>query len=424
MSLKNVVVVAGVRTPFVRSFTHFKNKSNKDMQTHALKGLVQQLGLEGQKVGEVAMGAVMKHSADWNMARESVLGSGLAPETPAYDLQRACGTSLEAAIHIANKIALGQIECGIAGGSDTNSDLPLELSEPLAKNFVALSQAKTLQQKISILAQFRPGDFLPKMPTVNEPRTGKSMGQHCEMMAKEWKITREEQDQLAFESHQKAAQAYEKGFYENLVSPYEGVEKDAIVRPDTTIEKLSTLRPAFDKKEGTLSAGNSTPLTDGASCVMLASEDYAKKQGWPILARFVDAQAAAVDFVAGEGLLMAPAYAVSQLLQRQGMSLQDFEYYEIHEAFAAQVLCTLKAWEDERFCKDKLGLEKALGQIDRDKMNICGGSVALGHPFAATGGRIVASLGKVLSEGPSGAKGLISVCTAGGMGVAAILEKA
>lgn len=422
MSLKNVVIVGGKRTPFVRSFGKYQKCSNKDMLSHVLKALVEQYQLSGKKVDEVVLGAVMKHAGDWNLARESVLSSGLAAETPAFDLQRACGTGLEAACVVANKIALGQIKIGIAGGSDTNSDLPLQLSDSLSQKFIKLSRAKSMGEKLKLFSSVRPKDFLPKMPTANEPRTKKSMGQHCELMAKEWNITRQEQDQLALEAHLKTAKAYDEGFYQDLVSPFCGVERDDITRADTTIETLSKLRPAFDKNNGTLTAGNSTPLTDGASCVLLADEQYAKEQGLPILAKLVDFQSYAVDFVGGEGLLIAPAYAVHQLLERSACKLQDFCLYEIHEAFSAQVLCTLKAWEDEGFCRSKLGAKSALGPIDRQKLNVKGGSVAIGHPFAATGARLVAGLGKMMSEKTSGERGLISVCTAGGMGVAAIVE--
>lgn len=393
------------------------------MMTFVLKDLVNKFNLQGKTIGEVALGAVMKHADDWNMARECVLGSGLNPHTPAYDLQRACGTSLSAVIQLANKIALGQIDVAIAAGTDSNSDAPLELSKGLSKKLMAVSQARTLVDKISVVPQLRPKDFVPKAPTAAEPRTGKSMGQHCEMMAKEWGVTREEQDTLTYESHHKAAAAYEEGFYNDLVTPFKGQEKDGILRPDTSMEALAKLRPAFDRSEkGTLTAGNSTSLTDGAAAVLLASEEYAKANGLPILAYFKDAEVAAVDFLGGEGLLMAPAYAVPRLLQRNNMKLQDFTFYEIHEAFAAQVLCTLKAWESDDFCKNKLGLDGALGSIDRTKMNVKGGSVAIGHPFAATGARITAGLAKILDQAGSGT-GLISVCTAGGMGVTAILEK-
>ncbi|MCO4793986.1 MAG: acetyl-CoA C-acetyltransferase [Bacteriovoracaceae bacterium] len=423
MEVRRVVICGGSRIPFVKSFTKYNDVSNKDMMTFVLKDLVKKFNLEGKKVGEVALGAVMKHADDWNMARECVLGSGLAPETPAYDLQRACGTSLSAVIQLANKIALGQIDVAIAAGTDTNSDAPLELSKGLSKKLMGLSQARTLIDKLAIVPQIRPKDFVPKIPTAGEPRTKKTMGQHCEMMAKEWGVTREEQDTLTYESHNKAALAYEEGFYKDLVTTFNGQEKDGILRPDTTVEKLAKLRPAFDRSEsGTLTAGNSTSLTDGSAAVLIASEEYAKANGLPILAYFKDAEVAAVDFLAGEGLLMAPAFAVPKLLERNEMKLQDFDFYEIHEAFAAQVLCTLKAWESEEFCKTKLGLQGALGSIDRTKMNVKGGSVAIGHPFAATGARITAGLAKILDQAGSGT-GLISVCTAGGMGVTAIIEK-
>lgn len=423
MEIRKVVICGGSRIPFVKSFTKYNDVSNKEMMTFVLKNLVDKFNLQGKKVDEVALGAVMKHADDWNMARESVLGSGLAPETPAYDLQRACGTSLSAVIQLANKIALGQIDVAIAAGTDTNSDAPLELSKGLSKKLMAVSQARTLIDKISVVPQLRPKDFVPKIPTAGEPRTGKTMGQHCEMMAKEWAVTREEQDTLTYESHSKAAAAYEEGFYNDLVVNFKGQEKDGILRPDTTVEKLAKLRPAFDRSEkGTLTAGNSTSLTDGAAAVLIASEEYAKANGLPILAYFKDAQVSAVDFLGGEGLLMAPAFAVPKLLERNNMKLQDFTFYEIHEAFAAQVLCTLKAWESDDFCKNKLGLDAALGSIDRTKMNVKGGSVAIGHPFAATGARITAGLAKILDQAGSGT-GLISVCTAGGMGVTAILEK-
>ncbi|MBT7609174.1 MAG: acetyl-CoA C-acetyltransferase [Bacteriovoracaceae bacterium] len=423
MGIRKVVIVGGVRIPFVKSFTKYKNVSNKDMLTHVLQALVKKYKLQGKRVDEVALGAVMKHADDWNMARESVLSSGLAKETPAYDLQRACGTSLSAFIQLANKIALGQIDVGIAAGADSNSDAPLELSKSLSKKLMDFNSVRSFANRLAVISKIRPSDFIPKVPTAGEPRTGKTMGKHCEMMAQEWNISRKEQDELAAASHQNGVKAYAEGFHKNLVVPYQGIEQDTILREGTTVEKLSNLKAVFDGgPKGTLTAANSTPLTDGAAAVLLCSEQYAEENNLSVLATFVDAQIAAIDFEGGEGLLMAPAYAVPKLLQKNGLTLQDFDFYEIHEAFAAQVLCTLKAWESDDFCKNKLGLDGALGSIDRSKLNIKGGSVALGHPFAATGARITTTLAELLNQAGSG-RGLISICTAGGMGVTAILEK-
>lgn len=416
---RRVAIVGGVRTPFVKSFTKY-NATNQELQTEVLNQLAKQFNLK--RVDEVVMGTITKAGTDWNMAREAVLGSTLDNSTPAFDLQRACGTGLSALVMIANKIALGQIDCGIAGGSDTNSKISLEFSRKASDKFLNLSRARGTGDLISGLAGFRLSDFKPQVPGITEPRTGMSMGEHCELMAKEWNISREDQDKLALASHQHGAKAYEEGFYKDVVIPFSGVTRDTILRGDTSLEKLGKLKPAFDKTsgKGTLTAGNSTAMTDGASCVMLASEDYAKKHGLPVLAYFRDAQSAAVDFVAGAGLLMAPTIAVGQLLKRNSLELQDFDFYEIHEAFAAQVLCTLKAWEDESYCKDVIGVDKALGSIDRTKMNVKGSSLALGHPFAATGGRIATTLADLLNKNKG--RGLISICTGGGMGVAAILE--
>ena len=364
------------------------------------------------------------NTADWNIGREATLSSGLSPATPGITLQRACGTSLDTVITVGNKIALGQIEAGIGGGSDTTSDVPIAVNKRLRRRLLDANMARSLGARLKAFKGFRFKELTPEFPGVGEPRTGKSMGEHCEMMAKEWGITREAQDQLAYESHTKAAMAYERGFFKDLVVPFRGVERDNILRPDTTVEKLATLKPAFDKTsgKGTLTAGNSTPLTDGASAALLASEEWAAAHGLEVQAYLVDAQVAAVDFVHGEGLLMAPCWAVAQLLKRNNLSLQDFDFYEIHEAFAAQVLCTLKAWEDPTFCKEKLGLDAPLGSIDREKLNVVGSSLAVGHPFAATGARIVATAAKLLKEKGKG-RALISVCTAGGMGVAAIIER-
>lgn len=418
-----VYVIGGTRTPFVRSFTSYKDVSTQQLMEASLKGLVEKFKLQGKHVGDVALGAVMNSSKEWPLAREATLSSGLHPYTPAYFVQRACGTGLEASLQIALKIQASQIEWGIAGGVDTNSDLPLMASEGLKKMFLRLNSARNLTDKLSALSAFRPSFLAPAAPMVAEKRTGLSMGEHCELMVKEWGISREAQDELAFISHQKAAKAYESGYHNDLITEFNGVKKDSIVRADTTLEKLKTLRPAFDKSEkGTLTAGNSTPLTDGSSAVLLATEKKAAKENLTPLARFVDAEAAALDFVAGDGLLMAPTVAVARLIQRNNLTLQDFDFYEIHEAFAGQVLCTLKAWESDTYAQKYLGTNKALGPIDRHKMNINGGSVALGHPFAATGGRIVASLAKTLSQSSGKKRGLISICTAGGMGVAAILE--
>ena len=420
---RRVAILGGVRTPFTKSFTHYREVSNQDLMTAALEALVRKFGLHGHVLGDVALGSVMMHSKDWNLARECVLGTSLDPRTPAYNVQRACGTGLETTNHIALKIAAGQIEVGIAGGSDTNSDLPVVGSRALAAFLLDLRDARNVPERLKVLAQFRPQILLPQFPGVTEPRTGLSMGEHCERMVKEWGISREAQDQLSFESHQKGARAYGDGFYSDLVFPFQGLEKDALLRPDTTMDKLAKLRPAFDKSAaGTLTAGNSTALTDGASAVLLASEDWAAANKHTPQAWLTDVESAALDFVHGEGLLMAPTLAVARLLERNNLKLQDFDLYEIHEAFAGQVLCTLKAWEDDGFCKTKLGLDRALGTVDRSKMNLRGGSVALGHPFAATGGRIVASLAKQLAQ-RGGGRGLISICTGGGMGIAAIVER-
>lgn len=422
--IKKVCIVASKRIPFMKSGTNYAKLSNNDLMAPALKTLVRELKLEGKEIGELALGAVNKHAYQFSLARECVMDSGLSPHTPATDLQKACGTSLEAAIFIANKIALGQIDSGIAGGCDTNSDVPIEFKKKFSDRLVELSNAKTLSQKLSAFKGFNPVELLPKLPAIKEPRTGKSMGESCEDMAKTWKISREDQDQLAFESHQKAVSAYKEGFYEDLIVEFKGKKRDGLLRSDISLEKISKLRPAFDKTsgEGTLTAANSTALTDGASCVFLCSEEYAKENGLKPLAYLSYAQSYGVNYLEDEGLLMAPAYAVSKMLERAQMTLQDFDFYEIHEAFAAQVLCTLEAWKSEDFCKNKLGRDAALGEIDRNKLNVKGGSLAIGHPFAATGARILGSLSKILDENGSG-KGLISICTAGGMGVCAIVEK-
>lgn len=422
-TMRPVAIIAGSRTPFTRSFSHYNRTSNKELMIATLKNLVDKTKMNNVQLGDVATGAVMKNAEDWNMTREAVLKSGLHPHTPGYDVQRACGTGLETAAQIALKIASGQIESGIAGGTDTNSDIAGVLPHEFSWLMMEFQKAPTILKKLQLLSTFKPQYLKPKFPIVQEPQTGLSMGQHTELMVQEWKISQQEQDQLAYESHQKAAKAYAEGFYDDLVFEYKGVKKDTILRPDTTLEKLAKLKPAFDfTGKGTLTAGNSTALTDGASAVLLGSEDFADKHKLPILAYFVDAEYAAVDFVKGEGLLMAPTFAVSRLLDRNGLTLQDFDFVEIHEAFAGQVLCTLKAWESEEYCVKKLGRKSAMGSIDRNRLNVKGSSLALGHPFAATGGRIIAGLAKILAQKGSG-RGLISICTAGGMGVAAIIER-
>ena len=431
-SLRRVTIVGGNRIPFARSNTAYLRASNLDMLTVTLQGLVDRFGLHGQRLGDVAAGAVMKHSRDFNLVREAVLSTTLSPETPAFDLQQACGTGLEAAMLVAHKIAVGQIECGIAGGVDTTSDAPIALNDKLRRTVLDLARARTAGQRLRAALSIRPGQFFkPALPRIGEPRTGLSMGEHAELMAREWGIAREAQDALALDSHHKLAQAYDSGFFTDLMTPFQSLREDNNLRRGLSAEQLAKLKPVFDRKvapgEGTLTAGNSTPLTDGASAVLLASEDWAAARGLPVLAYLSFSEVAAVDFFNAdpakkEGLLMAPAYAVPRMLSRAGLRLQDFDYYEIHEAFAAQVLCTLKAWEDPAFCRDKLGLSEPLGGIDRSKLNVRGSSLAAGHPFAATGGRIVATLAKLLAQKGSG-RGLISICAAGGQGVVAILER-
>lgn len=422
-SVRRVAIVGGIRIPFARSMGAYAEASNQEMLTATLAALVERYSLRGELLGDVGAGAVIKHSRDFNLTRESVLGSGLAPQTPAFDLQRACGTSLDTAILIGLKIATGQIDSGIAGGVDTASDVPVVYPDGYRRMLLRSARGRSLGERIKPWLGLRPSFFKPGLPGVIEPRTGLSMGESCELMAKTWQISRQDQDQLAFESHRKAAAAYDEGFFNDLVVPFRGLKQDNNVRRDTTLEKLAKLKPAFDRAgTGTLTAGNSTPMTDGASSVLLCSEEWAKARGLSVLAYLTYGKYAAVNFVNEEGLLMAPAYAVPRMLADARLKLQDFDYYEIHEAFEAQVLCTLKAWESPQFCRDRLGLNEPLGAIDRSKLNVKGSSVAVGHPFAATGARIVATLAKLLAQRGSG-RGLISICTAGGMGVTAILER-
>src|SRR5688572_26976761 len=426
-TLRRVAILAGIRIPFARANGAYNEISNQQMLTAVMSALVEKYDLKNQKLGEVAAGAVIKHSRDWNLAREATLGSGLDPTTPAYDLQRACGTSLSAVAQLANRIALGEIDCAIAGGSDSASDIPLSYSPRLQRTVLSMARGKSWGDKLSTLGHLRPWDLAPAAPGIAEPRTGLSMGQHCEEMAKEWGIDRRSQDELALASHKNAAAAWQAGFFQDLVVEFSDLKRDNNVRGDTTLEKLASLRNAFDPSpSGTLSAGNSSPLTDGAAAVLLSSEEWARSRGFEPQAYVSFTETAAVDFVGmsgpKEGMLMAPAYAVPRMLDRAGLKLQDFDVYEIHEAFAAQVLCTLKAWESAAWCANRLGRNAPLGSIDRAKLNPKGSSVALGHPFAATGARIVATLAKQLAARGSG-KGLISICAAGGMGVTAILER-
>ncbi len=421
--VRRVAIVGGSRIPFVRAMGAYAECSNLDMLAAALQGLVDRFGLKGQRLGDVGAGAVLKHPRDFNLTREAVLSTSLAPDTPAFDLQRACGTSLETAILLGLKIAHGQIDSAIAAGVDTASDAPIGVSERLRKLLLRSARGRTLGERLGPWLDLRPGHFKPNLPAVAEPRTGLSMGQSCELMAQRWSIPREAQDRLALESHQRAAAAYDAGFYRDLIVPYQGVEADNNLRRDTTLEKLAKLKPAFAMNgQGTLTAGNSTPMTDGAAAVLLASEDWARERGLPVLAYLTYGKVAAVDFVHDEGLLMAPAYAVPRMLADANRQLQDFDFYEIHEAFAAQVLCTLAAWESPDFCRDRLGRSAPLGAIDRGRLNVKGGSLAVGHPFAATGARILATLAKAIDE-RGGGRGLVSICTAGGMGVTAIVEK-
>ena len=419
-----VAVVGGLRIPFCRAHSIYRGCSNQDMMTAVLQALVNKYDLKDQTLGDVALGAVIKHSKDWNLARESVIGSGLSMKTPAFDLQRACGTSIEACIQITNKIALGQIEAGIAGGVDSISDAPIVYRDGIRKILLDVHGSRSLLRKILPWFRLRPAHFLPEFPDVTEPRTGLSMGESMEITAKEWEVPREHQDQLALTSHVKAAKAFDEGFYDDLVVPYKDAEEDNNIRRDTSYEKLAALKPVFDKSsEATMTAGNSTPLTDGAAAVLLTSEAWAKRKNLPIIAYITFVQVAAVNFVSVDGLLMAPVFAVSDMLKQANLRLQEFDFYEIHEAFAAQTIATLKAWQSEEFCRARLGRNEPLGPIELVRLNVKGGSLAMGHPFAATGARVIATMAKLLHEKGSG-RGLVSVCTAGGMGVTAIMEAA
>jgi acetyl-CoA C-acetyltransferase len=425
VEMRKVAIVGSARIPFTRAYTGYANESNLTMLAAALGGLAEKFGLKGQAVNEVMGGAVISHSRDFNVAREAALDAGYSPRTPGTNLQIACGTSLQAALNLGAKIATGEIESGIACGTDTVSDSPIVFGTKFQHRLVELNRARTPQEKLATFAGFSFGELAPVAPSTQEPRTGLSMGEHCELMAKQWGITRAEQDELALASHKNAAKAYEQGFHDDLVVPFAGVLKDNNVRADTSLEKMATMKPAFDKSsgQGTLTAANSTPLTDGAAAVLLASEEWARAHDLPVLAYLTMGQVAANDFAHGEGLLMAPTIAVSEMLKRAGLTLQDFDLYEIHEAFAAQVLCTLKAWEDADYCRDVLGRDAPLGSIDRSKLNPKGSSLAYGHPFAATGARILGLTAKELATEMKG-RALISVCTAGGQGVAAIVERA
>jgi acetyl-CoA C-acetyltransferase len=421
---RTAAIVGGNRIPFARNNGAYAEASNQDMLTATIGGLIARFALQGERLGEVVGGAVLKHSRDFNLTRECVLGGALDRTTPAYDVQQACDTSLEATLLVANKVALGQIESGIAGGVDTASDAPIELNDDLRRVLLDANAAKSAGERVKLLGRLRPGQIVPEIPRNAEPRTGMSMGEHAAVTAREWGVTRMEQDELAAASHRKLASAYERGFFDDLVTPYLGLERDQTLRPDSSPEKLAKLDPVFgDGEDATMTAGNSTPLSDGAAAVLVASEEWAAERNLPVLARLVDSESHAVDYVHGEdGLLMAPVYAVPRLLDRNGMTLQDFDFYEIHEAFASQVLATLKAWEDPDFCRERLGRDAPVGSIDRSRLNVNGSSLAVGHPFAATGARIVATLAKLLAERGSG-RGLVSICAAGGQGLVAILER-
>lgn len=421
--IRKIAVIGGSRIPFCRSNTIYADKTNMDMLAAALQGVADRFSLGGVQLDEVIAGAVTTHSRDWNLAREALLSTSLSPLSPGITLQQACGTSLQAALIIGAKIASGQVECGIAAGTDTTSDPPITFGRKFSQRLVKASTARSAKQRLKAFKGFSPSELKPLLPANGEPRTGLSMGQHCERMAREWNISREDQDLLAQQSHHKAAAAYDAGFYDEIVPFWGGLSRDNNIRPDTSVEKLASLRTVFSKEDSaTLTAGNSTPLTDGAAAVLLASEEWANERGLPVQAYITASRTSAVDYVNDEGLLMAPTVAVAEMLQRTGLTLQDFDFYEIHEAFAAQVLCTLAAWESEGYCRERLGLDTAMGSIDRSRLNIKGSSLAVGHPFAATGARIITTLAQILEEAGSG-RGLVSICTAGGMGVAAIMEK-
>jgi len=422
---RRVAVVGGTRIPFCRAHSTYTDTSNQEMMTATLEGLVHKFDLKGQTIGDVALGAVIKHSRDWNLARESVMGSGLSLNTPGVDMQRACGTSIEACIHVANKISLGQIDAGIGGGTDSISDAPIVFHDKLRAIILASARARSIGQRIAPWFKLRPAFLAPQLPAVTEPRTGLSMGESMEITARDFDVSRERQDQLALSSHLKAAAAYDAGFFDDMVIPFKGAEEDNNIRRDTSFERLQKLKPVFDTKsgKGTMTAGNSTPLTDGAAAVLLAAEEWARLKNLPITAYLTHAKVAAVNFVDHEGLLMAPAYAVSEMLREAKLGLQDFDFYEIHEAFAAQTIATLMAWQSEKFCRERLGRQQPLGSIEPARLNVKGGSLAIGHPFAATGARVIMTMAKLLEDN-GGGRGLVSVCTAGGMGVTAILEAA
>ncbi|MEM9188659.1 MAG: acetyl-CoA C-acyltransferase FadI [Myxococcota bacterium] len=423
---KRVAVVAGLRTPFAKQGTAYKDVSALDLGKLAVTELLQRTGVEPSEIGQVVYGQVVPSLSGPNIAREIVLGTGMPQDIEAYSVSRACATSYQSTVNVAESILAGSVDCGIAGGSDSASDVPIAVSKKLADALVTASKARTLPDRLRAFKNLKPKDLIPVPPALKEMSTGLTMGESAEKMAKENGISRADQDAYAHRSHTRTAKAWNDGRFADEVMTvyvppkYKGsIGEDNLVRKDSTLEGYEKLRPVFDRKHGSVTAGNSSPLTDGASALLLMREDKAKALGFDVLGFIRSYSFAALD-PRGQ-LLMGPSYATPIALDRAGIELSDIDLVDMHEAFAAQILSNTQAFESDAFAREKLGRKKRIGEIDWDKFNVNGGSIAIGHPFAATGARqITQTLHELKRRG--GGLGLVTACAAGGLGAAMVLE--
>lgn len=422
---ERVAIVAGLRTPFARQSTEFSQVPAIDLGKMVVSEMLARTDIDAKLIEQVVFGQVVQMPEAPNIAREIVLGTGMHVHTDAYSVTRACATSFQAAVNVAESIMAGTIDVGIAGGADSSSVLPIGVSKKMAANLLALSKTKTMAQKLSILKRFSLQDLMPVPPAVAEYSTGLSMGQTAEQMAKSHGISRAEQDALAHRSHSLASEAWKEGKIAGEVmtafpAPYQKwLAEDNNIRHDSTLESYAKLRPAFDRQYGSVTAANSTPLTDGAAAVMLMREGKAKELGLEILGYIRSYAFSAIGVE--QDMLMGPSYATPIALERAGITLNDLTLIDMHEAFAAQALSNVKMFASDRFAQEKLGRSKAIGEIDMDKFNVLGGSLAYGHPFAATGARMMTQTLRELKR-RGGGLALNTACAAGGLGAAMILE--